>query len=69
MKVRILYPTVADSQGIKGMAGDVVDVEEKLARALIAEGVIEPAENPATVERATKAPGEKRPVGRPKKAE
>jgi hypothetical protein len=69
MKCRVLYPTVTETHGIKGVGGEIVEVDDDLARALIAEGSLEAAENPARVERATKAPGEKRPVGRPKKAE
>ncbi len=69
MKCRVLYPTVTESHGIKGVGGEIVDVEDELARQLIIEGSLEAAENPGRVERATAAPGEKRPVGRPKKAE
>ncbi|HEY5987756.1 MAG TPA: hypothetical protein VIV12_15480 [Streptosporangiaceae bacterium] len=65
----MLYPTVTESHGIKGAGGDIVDVDDALARQLIIEGSLEAVENPARVERATAAPGEKRPVGRPKKAE
>lgn len=67
VRVRILYPTVTETHGIKGPAGEIVDVEDELARALITEGSLEAVESPARVERATQAPGEKRPVGRPKK--
>ena len=70
MKVRVLYPTVTEAHGIKGAGGDVVEVDDVLAKALCAEGVAEPADaKPAPVERATASPGEKRPVGRPKKVD
>lgn len=69
MKCRVLYPTVTESHGIKGAGGDIVDVEDELARALITEGSLEAVEDSGRVERATAAPGEKRPVGRPKKVE
>ncbi len=60
---------MTEGHGIKGAGGDIVDVEDVLARTLIAEGSLEAVENPARVERATAAPGEKRPVGRPRKSD
>ncbi len=69
MRVRVLYPTVTETHGIKGLAGEIVEIPDELARGLLADGSIEVVENPGRVERATATPGEKRPVGRPKKAE
>lgn len=69
MRCRILYPTATEPVGIKGAGGDIVEVEDQLARSLIETFALEAVEDSARVERATAAPGEKRPVGRPRKAE
>ena len=68
MKIRVLYPTVTESHGIKAAGGETEEVDDALAEALIATGAAESAEPATRVERATASPGEKRPVGRPKKA-
>ena len=69
MKIRVLYPTVTESHGVKAAGGETEEVDDALAEALIATGAAEPADaKPPKVERATASPGEKRPVGRPKKA-
>lgn len=60
MKYRILYPTVCTSQGVEGLAGDIVTVAPELAKALCADGALEPENVKPPVERATAAPGEKR---------
>ena len=70
MKIRVLYPTVTEAHGIKAKGGETADVDDALAEALFATGAAEPADAKAPpVERATAAPGEKRPVGRPKKSD
>ena len=66
MKIRVLYPTVFAHMDPAPEAGDVVDVEEGEATERIAAGVAE--EVRSKVERATKAPGEKKSVSRVKKA-
>jgi hypothetical protein len=59
MKVRALYPMAFEGLVKKEpVAGDIVDINDKAAKELIAAGH---AETPDTkVERATKAPGEKK---------
>jgi iron uptake system EfeUOB component EfeO/EfeM len=70
MKIRVLYPTAFASYAKKEpAAGSVIDLDTKVAEALIADGAAEKADAKASVERATKAPGEKRRVGRPRKGE
>lgn len=44
MKVRILYPTVTQAQGIEGEAGDIVGVDDTLAEAMIVAGFAEAAD-------------------------
>jgi len=61
MKVRVLYPTAFEGTGKKNPdAGDLVEVDEKHGKALIAEGFAEPHNAKPKIERATKAPGEKK---------
>lgn len=70
MKIRVLYPTVTQAHGITAQGGETADVSDELAAALFATGAAEPADvKVPPVERATKAPGERRPVGRPKKVD
>ena len=70
MKIRVLYPTVTEAHGITAKGGETADVSDELAAALFATGAAEPADaKPPKVERATTSPGEKRPVGRPRKSE
>lgn len=63
MKVRVLYASaVAPYLEKEVEAGAVVTMDDVLAKGLLQEGWVE------TVERATKAPGEKRATTRKKKA-
>ena len=67
MKVRVLYPSAFQTMEDPPAGGDVITVSDDDAKAFIAAGYAE--EVAPKVERATKAPGEKRAVARPKKAE
>jgi hypothetical protein len=61
MKVRVLYPLAFESHVKKPpSAGDVVDVDEATAKALITEGYAEKSDAKGKVEKATAVPGEKR---------
>lgn len=66
MRVRILYPTVADALlGLETEAGQVMDLAGDVAAGLVDAGAGElvDAGAGAPVERATAVPGEKRPRG------
>ena len=64
MKIRVLYPSAFAGMDKPPVASDVVDVSDGEAAAFIAAGYAETVA--PKVERATKAPGEKRDVRRPK---
>jgi len=66
MKVRVLFPTAFQHLDPIPVGGDLVTVDDVEANAAIANGYAEAVA--AKVERATSAPGEKRPAGRPRKA-
>ena len=53
MKVRILYPTVTQAQGIEGEAGDEVTVDDDLAQALLQTGALEAVEAKAPAKKST----------------
>lgn len=61
-KVRVLYPTGASAVIGECAAGDVFEVDSDEAARLVAIGYVEEAK----VERASKAPGEKRNIKEPK---
>lgn len=63
MKARVLFPT---GTGRECETGDIIDVDEPTYSEWVKLCFIEPVEG--KVERATAAPGEKRGVGRPRKA-
>lgn len=64
MKVRVLYPQAFRHLEPPPLGGDIVDLPD--GQAFLDAGYAEPVTPGAKVERATKAPGEKRDVIRPK---
>ena len=64
MKIRVLYPTVFQHMDPAPEAGDVVTVSDDEAAERFAAGSAEPVK--PKVERATKAPGERKSVTRKK---
>lgn len=67
MKIRVLYPSAFAHLTNPPVGSDIIDLPEAEATAHVAAGYAEPVS--PKVERATKAPGEKRDVSRPKKEE
>jgi hypothetical protein len=64
VKIRVLYPSAFTHIDPPPVGSDVIDLPEAEATAHVAAGYAEPVS--PKVERATKAPGEKRDVARPK---